>query len=43
MTNSLSVVAKAFSNTLLFLQQKCEYAKAAHIFAANISIYFAIF
>ena len=43
MTNSLTVVAKVFLNTLIFLLQKCE-AKATHIFfqQKNINV-FAIF
>ena len=45
MTNSLTVVAiHIFSNTLLFLLQKCvAFAKAAHIFAAKNINLFAIF
>ena len=43
MTNSLTVVAKVFSNTLVFLLQKCEKfcnAKSTHIFfSAKISMY----
>ena len=42
MTNSLTVVGKAFSNTLIFLLQKCD-AKAAHIFSAKNIYVFAIF
>ena len=42
-SNSLTVVAKVFSNTLIFLLQKYEYAKATHIFfCKNINV-FAIF
>ena len=41
MTNSLTVVAKVFSDTLIFLLQKC--AKATHIFSAKDSNVFAIF
>ena len=38
MTNSLIVVAKVFSNTLIFLLEKC--VKASHIFfQQKISIY----
>ena len=39
MTNSLTVVAKVFSNTLIFLLQKC----ATHIFSTKIINVFAIF
>ena len=47
MTNLLTVVAKVFSNTLIFLLQKCLYsfcnAKATHAFSVkNINV-FAIF
>ena len=44
MTNSLTVVAKVFSNTLIFLLQKCEeLLQATHNFSAkNINV-FAIF
>ena len=40
MTNSLTVVAKVFSNTLIFFPQKCEYCKSYSHFFSNI---FAIF
>ena len=50
MTNSLTVVAKIFSNSLIFLLQKFEkllqwiYAKATHIcFSAKNYECFAIF
>ena len=41
MTNSLTVVTKVFSYTLIFLLQKCEFcnAKATHIFSPkNINV-----
>ena len=43
MTNSFTVVAKVFSNTLMFLLQKCEYKSYSNFFTAkNINV-FAIF
>ena len=39
MTSLLTVVAKIFSNTLIFLLQKCEYS---HFCSKNINV-FAIF
>ena len=40
MINSLTVVAKVFSNTLIFLLKKCEYnAKATHIFSAKNEVF----
>ena len=47
MTNSSTVVAKVFSNILIFLLQKkvngfCN-AKAAHIFFSKIINFFAIY
>ena len=46
MTNSLTVVAKLFSNTLIFLLQNVRSfcnAKATHIFSAKYINVFAIF
>ena len=42
MTNSLAVVAEIFSNTLIFLLQKCECKSYPHFFSKNIDV-FAIF
>ena len=40
MINLLAVVAQVFSNTLIFLLQKCECnAKATHILQQKISMY----
>ena len=40
MTNSLTVVAKVFSNTLIFFAAKVQNAKATHIFVSkNINVY----
>ena len=41
MANSLTVVAKVFSNTLIFLQQKCEQL-LTFFFSKNTNL-FAIF
>ena len=46
MTNSLTVVAKLFSNTLIFLLQNVSIfcsARATHIFSAKISMYLPYF
>ena len=44
MTNSLIVIAKVFSNTLVFLLQKCECtAKATQKFSTKISMYMPYF
>ena len=43
MTNTLTVVAKVFSNTLIFLLQKCESKSFSHFFQQKISIYFSYF
>ena len=45
MTNSLTVVAKIFLNTLIFLLQKCEsiYAKATYFFFSKKFNVFVIF
>ena len=42
MKSSLTVVAKVFSNTLIFLLKKCE-AKATHIFSVKIGMYLSYF
>ena len=42
MTNSLTAVAKVFSNTLILLLQKCECKSYSHFFIKNINV-FAIF
>ena len=43
MTNLLTVVAKVFSNTLLFLLQKCECKSYSHFFQQKISMYLPYF
>ena len=46
MTNSLTVVAKVFSNTLIFLLQKCEYfamQKLLTFLQQKISMYLPYF
>ena len=37
MTNELTVVAKVFSNTLIFLLQKCK--SNSHFFSKNINVF----
>ena len=41
MTNSFTVVAKVFSNTLIFLLQNCE--SYSHFISAKISMYLPYF
>ena len=43
MTNLLIVVAKGFSNTLIFLLQKCEMQNYSHFFQQEISMYLPYF
>ena len=46
MTNSLTVVGKVFSNTLIFLLQNVSSfcnSKATHVFTAIISMYLPYF
>ena len=45
MTHSMPVVAKVFSNTLIFLLQKCEYEgesikKQPYLFLGEIDLFF---
>ena len=42
MTNLLTVVAKVFSNTLIFLLQNIQCKSYSHFFSKNINV-FAIF